>query len=347
MSITDERIKTRTLRAITLQEQGCFIVDNRHELPLPNHPSLHELHFSHALDELGHNYDYENIWGKFSFDPESLRSLLVLRKGSPPDELVPQPKLALATATLHAGYASIHNNGSSFDLDFQTRDKLDYSTLRLLNQVLATEQIPVAVWQVDEADGETPPVIRITNESAMVFASSAVWSLKDQQLVAAQVVTTSQELLKAIKATLANNNSKSYLTVKTPEDSAYLKSAKRGYVAVSNHMSAANAEGTVTALLHPLSGDPQANTAEHFFLVATPEERLSQKFTERLDLSIPWPIQPEWADYLLEAGKKAGLVEDLPVFGKDFCAALRIEKNESLWQQVIAGGLKQGTITIS
>ena len=347
MSITNERLKSRALRAITLQEQGCFIVDLHHELPLPNHPSLQELHFSRSLDEQGHYYDYENIWGKFSFDPDSLRSILVLQQGNPPDELLPQPKLALATATLHAGYASIHNNGSSFDLDFNTRDKLDYSTLRLLNQVLATEQIPVAVWELDQAEGETPPIIRISNDSAMVFASSAVWSLQDQQLVAAQVVSASQELLKAIKATLANNNSKSFLTVKTPEDSAYLKSAKRGYVAVSNPLHAANAEGTVTALLHPLSGDPQANTAEHFFLVATPEESLSQKFTERLDLSIPWPIQPEWADYLLEAGAKAGLVEVLPVFGKDFAAALRIEKNESLWQQVIAVGLKQGAITIS
>ena len=102
------------------------------------------------------------------------------------------------------------------------------NTLQVLNQTLATEQIPVVVWQLDEAEGETPPVIRITNDSAMVFASSAIWSPIDQQLVAAQVVTTSQDLLKAIKATLANNNTKSYLTVKTPDDSAYLKGARQG-----------------------------------------------------------------------------------------------------------------------
>ncbi len=347
MSITDERLKTRTLRAISLQEQGCFIVDNRHELPLPNHPSLNELHFSRALDELGHFYDYENTWGKFSFDQEGLRSLLVLRQGKPPDELVPQPKLALATATLHAGYTSIHNNGSSFDLDFQTRDKLDFSTLRLLNQTLATEQIPVAVWHVDEADGETLPIIRITNNSAMLFASSAIWSPDEQQLVATQVVTTSPDLLKAIKATLANNNTKSYLTLKTPDDSAYLKGARRGFLTIGNNLTQVNAEGNVTALLHPLSGDPQANSAEYFYIVVTPQESLTEKFTERLGLAIPWPIQEEWAEYLLNEGKNAGLVQALPKSGGDFSAGLRVLKNESKWQQVIASGLKQGQIQIA
>ena len=346
MTIIDERLKTRTLRAITLQEQGCFIVDNRHELPLPNHPSLQDLHFSRALDEQGHCYDYENAWGKFSFDPESLRSLLVLRKGNPPNELVPQPKLALATATLHAGYASIHNNGSSFDLDFQSRDKLDYGALRMLNQTLATEHIPVAVWQVDEAEGETLPIIRIMNESAMIFASSAIWSVDDQQLVAAQVVSTSQDLLKAIKASLANNNTKSYITIKTPDDSAYLKGARKGYVAVGNNLAQANAEGVVTALLHPLCGDPQANTADYFYIVVTPRESLTEKFTERLDLAIPWSIQPEWAEYLLETGEKAGLVQPLTVSGTDFTAGLRVVKNETKWQQVIAAGLKQNRISI-
>jgi len=43
-------------------------------------------------------------------------------------------------------------------------------------------------------------------------------------------------LLKAIKATLANNNGKSYLTIKPTDDSAYLKSARRGYVHVSNDL---------------------------------------------------------------------------------------------------------------
>ena len=193
---------------------------------------------------------------------------------------------------------------------------------------------------------DTLPVIRIANDSAMLFASSAIWDPDEQQLVAAQVVTTSQELLKAIKATLANNGGKNYLTVKTHEDSAYLRGARRGYLSVSSSLVSANADGTVTALLHPLSGDPQTNRAEHMYLVVAPGESVSQKFVERLDLAIPWPIQPEWADYLLEAGQTADLVFLLPGSGNDFAAGFRILKNETLWQQVIADGLKEGRITI-
>jgi hypothetical protein len=160
-------------------------------------------------------------------------------------------------------------------------------------------------------------------------------------------VTTSQELLKAIKASLATNNRKSYITVKTPKDSAYLKGARRGFITATNSLTQANAEGTVSALLHPLSGDPQAHTDDHFYLVITPEEDLSEKFAERLDLAIPWPLQPEWAEYLLEAGKKAGLVQALAMSGSDFSAGLRVAKNETKWQQVISTGLKQGRISIS
>ena len=341
MNITDERLKARTLRAISLQEQGCFILDHRQELPLP----AVDLHYSRSYDEQGRPYDYETAWGKFSYDDET-RSVLVMRQGAPPEELLPQPRLSLANATLHTGFASIHNNGSSFDLDFQTRDQLDYSALRLLNKTLLTEGIPVVVWKLDQEEENPVPIIRIANDSAMLFASSAIWDSDEQQLVAAQVVTTSQELLKAIKATLANNSSKSYLTVKTPEDSAYLKGARKGYVSVSSSLVQANAEGTVTALLHPLCGDPQTNTAGHFYLVAASDEPVSTLLAERLDLAIPWPIRSEWADYLLEAGKQAGLVQILSVSGDDFTAGLRIARNESLWQGIISEGLKTGRILI-
>jgi len=344
MTIKDERLRLRATRATTLQAQGSFVVDFNQELPMLTVP---DLRYSTGRDELGHYYDYENGWGKFRFDQESYRSLLVLSRGTPPSELLPQPKLEVATAIVHTGFVTICNNGRSFDLDFQTRDQVSWDTLRLINKTLASEQIPVVVWQVDEAEGETPPLIRIANDSAMVFASSAIWDNEHQQLVAAQVVTTSQDLLKAIKATLANNNTKCYLTVKTPDDSAYLKSARRGYIAAGNDLSRANAQGSVTALLHPLSGDPQAHSFDYLYIVIAPDESLKEKFAERLDLAIPWPIQPEWAGYLLEAGKQVGLVEALPACGSDFSAGLRVSKNESKWQQVISDGLKQGQIQIS
>jgi hypothetical protein len=346
MTIQDTYLKSRTQRAITLQEQSAFIVDHRREFPLPSHKSLVDLHYSRSTDEYGRFFDFENEWGKFSFDNET-RSILVLRKGSPPDELLPQPKLALATATLHTGYASIHNNGSSFEMDFPTRQQMDYQALRLLNETLKVENIPVVIWSLDEAEGETPPIIRITNESAMLFASSAIWDNDAQQLVAAQVVTTGPELLKAIKATLANNNSKNFLTVKSPDGDAFLKGAKRGYVAMGNNLAGANAEGTVTTLLHPLTGDPQANSAEYFYIVVAPGENAPHKFAERLDLAIPWPIQAEWADYLLEAGQTHDLVYVLPDSGKDFTVGFKVLKNENLWQQIISDGLSSGHISIS
>jgi hypothetical protein len=345
LSVQNIRLKARALRAISLQEQGNFIVDKSNELPLPTNEALNELTSSHERDEQGRYYDYQSTWGFFSRDPEE-GTLLTLRRGNPPNELLPQPHLALATATMHTGFVAIHNNGSSFEMDLKTPDRPNWGVLRLVNETLRNESIPVVVWELDEAPGETPPVIRIANESAMVFASSAIWSTDDQQLVAAQVVSTSQDLLKAIKASLANNNSKSYVTIKTSDDSAYLKGARKGYVAVGNNLAQANAEGTVTALLHPLSGDPQANTAEHFYLVVIPGESLAEKFAERLDLAIPWPIQPEWAEYLLETGQKTGLVQPLTASGTDFSAGLRVVKNESQWQQVIAAGLKTGHISI-
>ena len=109
---------------------------------------------------------------------------------------------------------------------------------------------------------------------------------------------------------------------------------------MNGNLTQANAEGTVTAMLHPLSGDPQAANTDYFYIVAAPDECLAEKFAERLDLAIPWPVQAEWAEYLLEAGKKADLVQVLPCSGKDFTAALRVVKSESKWQQVIADGLK-------
>ena len=342
MTNSDSFLKARTERAIALQQQGCFVIDNRRELPLL---APTDLRYSRDYDEQGRYFDYENAWGKFSYDPEQ-RSLLVLRKGQPPDEFVPQPNLALATATLHMGYVAIHNNGSSFDLDMATRDVTDYSVLQRINQTLSSEHIPVVVWQVDKEERDIPPVIRITNESAMLFASSAIWSVDDQQLVAAQVVTTSQELLKAIKATLANNGGKNFLTIRTTDDNAYLRGAKRGFIHVSSSMIQANAEGTVTAMLHPLSGDPQANTAEYFYIVVAPGESIPKKFTERLDLAIPWPVQSDWADFLLEAGQEAGLIQVLSSSGNDFTAGLRVEKNESKWHQIISEALKNGHISI-
>src|SRR4030067_1053428 len=158
MSVCDERLKQRALKAMTLQSQGAFLVDQRRELPFASNTILDELRYSRERDEYGRNYDYEAPWGKFSTSQEDY-NLLVLRKGRPPDGLWPQARLELATAIVHTGFVTISNNGSSFDLDMQTRDRVDYGMLRLVNQTLATEQLPVVVWQLEEDKDDAPPII--------------------------------------------------------------------------------------------------------------------------------------------------------------------------------------------
>jgi hypothetical protein len=156
----------------------------------------------------------------------------------------------------------------------------------------------------------------IIANNGVVFAT-AVCRPK-RQLVAALVASPTKELLTAIRATLANNNSKGWITVKGGEHNAFLKGAKRGFIHVSASLAKANAAGVACALLHPLTGNPQEEAAEFFNVVVTPSERLSRKFGERLALSISWPTQAEWSEYLLTAGQEAGLVQLLPAAGPDF-----------------------------
>ncbi len=193
--------------------------------------------------------------------------------------------------------------------------------------------------------------LSISNDSALVFGSSVVCCEKDAQLVAAQVAVTESMLLKAIKATLANNNGKSWLRITEHQENGvtpswFVKGARRGFKTVSSSMGRAGVQGSVSVLLHPLAGNPQDDTADHFYLVTVPGEEVNLKFVERLDLAIAWPVQPEWAEYLLAEGIQARLVEPLTLIGTDFQAGLRVAKDEPGWQQVISSGLAAGRIQI-
>ena len=203
----------------------------------------------------------------------------------------------------------------------------------------------------DELDAEAPDdemeVLKLSNESALVYASGAVWSPEDSQLVAAHVVTTSHELLTAIRATLANNSSKSFLTLTHPSGREILQGARRGFITVTSSLDKAHAAGVTAVLLHPLTGDPKHQpSAECFYVVAVDGEDFAGKFGERLALAIPWPTRPEWAQYLIEAGQEMELVEFLPVAGRGFTAAARIARDEAAWATVIADGLKHKRIII-
>ncbi len=337
-------IYEQAVRLIDLQRQGKFLVTTRDlESGAPPLPTIKEL----GLRRGRYPFAYEADWGRFTMDYPA--SALVLAEGEPPAEWLPQPLLQLSTAVIHPEYvrlvtASRTDPGVTIEI---RQEESDYRFLRRLNAMLRSERQPYVVWKLEwQADDNALQVISIANESAMVFASSAVWSPADSQLVAALVASPTKELLVAIRATLANNSNKGWITVKSPSDNAFLRGAKRGFVHISSSLARANAVGSAAVLLHPLSGNPQEESAEYFYVVALPGESLPDKFGERLALAIPWPTQPTWSKYLLAAGQEAGLLEFLPVAGPDFTAAVRVSKDEAGWQSIIEQGLQAKAIEI-
>jgi len=340
----DNTLRKQICTLIDLQYQGKFLVSTRNpESDAPPLPTLKEL----GLRRGRYPIDYEANWGRFKIDYAN--SVLVLIDGTPPAELLPQPRLQLATAIIQASSITLRaEDGSDPGLAFELHQaESDYRFIRRINALLRADRQPYIVWKLEWAEdqNELEP-ISIANDSALIFASSAVWSPEDHQLVAALIASPTRELLTALRATLANHHGKGWITVKGGSHSAYLHGAKRGFLHVSSQLAKANAVGVTSVLLHPLSGNPQEETEEYFYVVATPGETLAGKFAERLALAIAWPTRPEWAAYLLQAGQEAKLIQNLPVAGPDFAAALRVSRDEAGWQAVITQGLKSGALTI-
>ena len=341
----DTHLRTQVQKLIDLQRQGKFLASPRDDTDAPPIPTIAEL----GLRRSRYPYDYEADGERFKMDYPAFALILV--EGTPPPEWTPQPQVQLATAVIHPDCVTLRlEDGSDPGLSLDLRQEgSDYHFLRRVNANLRADRQPYVCWRLEwseDVGAQDFAPLSIANESALVFASSAVWSPEDWQLVAALVASPTKELLTAIRATLANNNSKGWITVKGGEHNAFLKGAKRGFVHVSTSLTKANTAGIACTLLHPLTGNPQEEAAEHFYVVVTPSERLSCKFGERLALSISWPAQAEWSEYLLTAGQEAGLVQLLPTAGPDFTAAVRVVKDDTAWQDVIAAGLKAGAIHI-
>ncbi len=337
-------IYEQTVRLIDLQRQGKFLVSpNDPERDAPPIPTMKEL----GLRRARYPYDYETDWGRFKMDYAA--SVLTLIDGTPPAEWAGQPALQLASAIVHPDCITLRTEddrdpGLTLEL---RQEESDYRFLRRINALLRADHHAYVVWKLAWAEDDTAmETLAIANDSAMIFASSAVWSPDDTQLVAALAASSSKELLIAIRATLANNGSKGWLSIKGRSHNAYVRGAKRGFIHVSGSLAKANAAGTSAALLHPLSGNPQEERDDHFYVIATPGEALPAKFNQRLALAIAWPTQPAWAEYLLQAGQEANLVQPLPIAGPDFTAALRVVKDDTGWEAVIAQGLKSGAISI-
>ena len=340
----DHRLHQQTLKIIDLQRQGKFLASpiepEQGALPLP---SVKELGLRHARFP----YDNEADWGRFKMDYGAFA--LVLVEGAPPAEWADQPVLQPVTAVVQPDGITLRTEdgrdpGLALDL---CQEQTGYRFIRCINALLRSDRQPFVAWKIERAYGTAAlEPLSIANDSAMIFAASAVWSPDDEQLVAALAASPTKELLTAIRATLANNNGKGWLAIKGRSHNAYVRGAKRGFLHVSASLARADTIGTAAVLLHPLCGNPQEQGEAHFYVVAAPGESLAEKFGERLALAIAWPTQPAWAEYLLQAGQKAGLVQRLPTAGPDFTAALRVLKDDAGWQAVISGGLKSGALTI-
>ncbi len=331
--------RDRVLAIRAAQDSGTFVVSTSPGQPVPN---LNELPGKRlAQSWTGDTFEVAN-GSRYRY--ESRVSAYVLSHGQIPEEFEGWPKAQPVEAIVRPGQVEIV--GTEIVLDMDTSENRYGDLAEKVNMHLSLARTGMFVWAITrEADNQNP-ISTIANESASVHASSLVWCHQDQALVAAVMVDTSTQTLQAIRATLASSRSRSLVTVKSPGGTAYASSIKRGYAAISASLAKANAVGMVQAIMHPLCGNPQEETGDHFYVVATPGENLAQKAGERLALAIPWPTNPEWTDYLLSEGKTASLVEDLPVIGPDFASALRIEKSQEGWQIIIAEGLRSGKIKI-
>ncbi len=209
--------------------------------------------------------------------------------------------------------------------------------------------------------------LSLSNAHARATVLSAVWSPMDHQLVAVLMAATDKAALVALKAELEKNNRNSYVAL-AGEARAELTGARRGYVHLSVSLDKANAQGHLAALLHWKAHDPRAILSkpqqgkaddgdapaanEYFFVVARQGDDLPRLFLERLQLALPWPLESAWAKPLLDLGRDAELVENLPVAtsrdlaaGHGFKAALRVLKADEAWGNVITAALNSRTIT--
>ena len=193
--------------------------------------------------------------------------------------------------------------------------------------------------------------ISITNEHAQIFAACVIFDRDDEQLVAAVIPYAHggnhAELLKAIKASLTTNSDR-WITVRSEDlGTTMLKGAKQGYIVSSAAMRQASAEGRVEVWLHTATGSPQSTDRDYFYLLAYAESNLEQLFVDRLNLAVPWPIKPEWADLIFNAALQAGLITNLPIVGQSrYTIALRIDKNPDKWAVIINQALTDNHIHV-
>ena len=222
-----------------------------------------------------------------------------------------------------------------------------YGVIRSINDELSADPaLACAVTRIewdDETDYQVEQPMRLRNDHVSVACSSALWDDDNKQLVAVTLASSEQQSLRAIYATLVTN-SKKVISLDANSGTVYLNSARRGYKVISGNLQGVGADGYVTSLLHPLTGNPQENTADWFYVVCRRGESqadLRARFVERLQLAIPWPVRPEWADYLCTNGP----VKSLDQSGPDFFGCC-VRKSAIDWETIIRDGLADGYLKV-
>lgn len=107
-------------------------------------------------------------------------------------------------------------------------------------------------------------------------------------------------------------------------------------------------------VLHPRATLLEIRMAESFYVVDpaqvadfdgtdAPVERTLEHFIRALDLAIPLPLVPAWGAYLWNAGREAGLIDELPADG---LRAWRVRPDEESWANAIRKGIHSGELTV-
>jgi hypothetical protein len=336
----DTYLENQVRQVARLQAEGKFIAADEYlseRLPLPRVDELPGIEYDTK------RYGYVAPWGRFARGPIAGSWLLV--EGTAPESQTP---IQTITARVENNRVFIEINGQMVSTPERwLASENAYQLLAKLNAGLVKDHALSAVvcrleWDESELDKRLRD-LRLANEHVGVVCSSIVWDSDHHQLVAATLVSPEQQSLRAITATLATNSKKS-LSISVDGTSHYIQNARRGFTCVSGNLAVVGAEGHVLSILHPLAGNPQEQTGEHFYVVAAKDENLAAKFAERLNLAIPFPVQLAWAEYLLEAGSE--LVSPLPLAGDDFPAAVCVQRDIFAWQEIIQTGLKQGKIKL-
>jgi hypothetical protein len=324
------------------QREGKFIAVDDYmtdRLPLPNIEELPGMSLNMK------SFSYTAPWG--SFIRSNTSGVWVLSEGTPPFEQLP---LRSITATVRQSQVFIGVDGQSVPLPLHWQaGENTYVLLAKINTILIADPTLHAVacrltWDENELDKRIHE-LRLSNEHISVVCGSLAWDEEHHQLVAATLVSPEAQSLRAITATLATNAKKS-LTITIDGESHFIQNTRRGFIRISGNLAAVGAEGHLLTILNPLTGNPQDQSDEVFYVVASQAETLAAKFAERLNLAIPFPVRPEWAEYLLETGLQAGLVQTLSLAGEDFPAAVSVQRQVFAWQEILEHGLKKGVIQL-